>query len=131
MKIVKKKIISEMNVVPLVDVMLVLLVIFMVTAPMMFNGIELKLPQTKKVHQLNLQEEQVVVSVSRAGEYFLGTDKFLIQELVGEVQSRLNSINQTVFIRADYAINYGKVASLMSYLKSEGISNISLVTEIE
>ena len=131
MKPPKKKIISEMNVVPLVDVMLVLLVIFMVTAPMMFNGIELQLPKTKKVHQLNLQEEQVVVSVSRAGEYFLGTDKFLIQELVGEVQSRLSTQSQTVFIRADYSITYGKVASLMSFLKSEGISNISLVTEIE
>ena len=68
----KKGPISEINVTPLVDVMLVLLIIFMVTAPMMFNGIQLKLPKTKKVSSLNLTGELVVLSITEKEEYYLG-----------------------------------------------------------
>lgn len=68
----KKGPISDINVTPLVDVMLVLLVIFMVSAPLMFSGIKLDLPKTKKVNNLNLTKKQVILSISKTGEFFLG-----------------------------------------------------------
>lgn len=128
----KKGVIAEMNVVPLVDIMLVLLVIFMITAPLMFNGINMKLPKTKKVNRVSLTKNQIIISMDRAGDTFIGQDKFLLNELIKEVSSRLSgNPNQPVFLRADYGIHYGKVAKLISYLKRGGIANISLVTEVE
>ena len=73
----KKRAISEINVTPLVDVMLVLLVIFMVTAPLMLNGIQLKLPKTKETNPVNLNNEQVILSFSATEEYYLGKNKIL------------------------------------------------------
>ena len=78
----KKGMMSEINVTPLVDVMLVLLVIFMITAPLMLNGIKLQLPKTKETNPLNLTTRQVVLSFTRAGELFLGKDKILKKELL-------------------------------------------------
>lgn len=128
----KKGPMAEINVTPLVDVMLVLLVIFMITAPLMYNGIKLQLPKTKKVSSLNLASDQVILSVTAAGDYYLGKEKFLASELIGEVKSLLkNYKTDVVYIRASSEIKYGKVASLMSVLKQNGIVNIALVTEIE
>ncbi len=127
-----KKTFSDINVTPLVDVMLVLLVIFMVTAPLMHNGISLTLPKTKKVHQLNLSDKQVIISVSKSGEYFVGKSKVLFNEILGQLTSAVTqSKNKTVYLRADYGLKYGKVAYLMSHLRSNGFENIALVTEIE
>lgn len=124
--------ISEINVTPLVDVMLVLLVIFMISAPLMFNGIKLTLPKTKKVHNIQLNSKQVILSVSNAGEFFLGKEKVLLNELVPEIQNLLKQTNnQVLYLRGDYKIEYGKIARLMSYLKRSGITEIALVTEIE
>ncbi len=123
---------AEINITPLVDVTLVLLIIFMITAPMLFNGIQLTLPKTEKVHKLQLNSKQVVLSVSRTGEYYIGKEKIMLVELLDELKSLLQKNNkEVVYIRADYGLSYGKVAKLMSYLKSRGISNIALVTEIE
>lgn len=128
----KKGLVSEINVTPLVDVMLVLLVIFMITAPLMLNGIKLELPKTKEVNRMNLSTEQVVLSITKADEYFIGNDKFLLDELVGEIQARFKkNSTQVLYLRADYQLRYGKVAALMSHLKKAGIGNIALVTEIE
>lgn len=124
--------ISEINVTPLVDVMLVLLVIFMISAPLMFNGINLTLPKTKKVHNIQLNSNQVILSISAAGELFLGKEKVLLDELVGEIQNSLNTTkNKVLYLRGDDKIEYGKVARLISYLKRSGITEIALVTEIE
>lgn len=123
---------AEINVTPLVDVMLVLLVIFMITAPLMYNGITLQLPKTKKVNSLNLASDQVILSVTAAGDFYLGKQKFLPNELIGEVKSLLKSYKtDVVYIRASSEIKYGRVANLMSILKKNGILNIALVTEIE
>jgi len=124
--------ISEINVTPLVDVMLVLLVIFMISAPLMFSGIKLKLPKTKKVNQLQLTKKQVILSVTPTGELFIGEDKFLKEELVKVIESKFNE-NQTdvLYLRADYSLEYGNIAKLVSLLKRSGISNIALVTEID
>jgi len=124
--------IADINVTPMVDVMLVLLVIFMVTAPMMFSGIQLKLPKTGKVSSLQLSNELVILSVSAGEEFYLGKEKVprekLIQTLVGLMSK---SKTDVIYLRADYELKYEKVAKLMSALKNAGISNIALVTEIE
>jgi len=128
----KKGAMAEINVTPLVDVMLVLLVIFMITAPLMLNGIKLELPKTKEVNPINLNTSQVVLSISKSGEFFLGKSKVLKNELVSEIKNEFKSgKSKTLFLRADFALAYGKVARLMSFLKSNGITQIALVTEIE
>jgi biopolymer transport protein TolR len=125
----KKGAISEINVTPLVDVMLVLLVIFMVTAPLMLNGIKLDLPKTKEVNPINLNATQVILSLSKSEEYFLGKDKILANEIVPEIQKQFKmNKTDTVFLRADFGLPYGKVAKLMSFLKKGGIHKIALVT---
>ena len=128
----KKGPISDINVTPLVDVMLVLLVIFMVTAPMMFSGIKLDLPKTKKVNNLQLTKKQVILNISKTGEFFIDQEKFLKKEISDVIKSRFQT-NKTdvLYLRADYALEYGIIAKLMSELKRSGIAKIALVTEIE
>ncbi|MCE3012193.1 MAG: ExbD/TolR family protein [Proteobacteria bacterium] len=124
--------IADINVTPMVDVMLVLLVIFMVTAPMMFSGIQLKLPKTGKVSSLQLSKELVILSVSAGEEFYLGKSRVPREKLIATVMSQLKSSGtDVVYLRADYELKYEKVAKLMSALKNAGISNIALVTEIE
>lgn len=128
----KKGPIADINVTPMVDVMLVLLIIFMVTAPMMFSGIPLKLPKTQKVSSLQLRPELVILSITGAEEFFLGKEKVSRQGLVGQVLKQLKtSKSEVLYLRADYSLRYEKVAKLISSLKRAGVSNIALVTETE
>lgn len=127
----KKGSMSEINVTPLVDVMLVLLVIFMVTAPMMFSGINLKLPKTQKVNNLGLKQELVILSVTE-GEFFLGKNQVKEENLIPEILKQFKANNtDVIYLRADYALKYEKVAKLIASLKKAGVSNIALVTEVE
>jgi biopolymer transport protein ExbD len=128
----KKGAISDINVTPLVDVMLVLLVIFMITAPLMLNGIKLELPKTREVNPVNLNATQVILSFSRSEEYYIGKDKLLLNELVPELTKQMKTNkSETLFLRADYGLPYGKVARLISFLKMGGIHQIALVTQTE
>lgn len=128
----KKGAISDINVTPLVDVMLVLLVIFMITAPLMLNGIKLELPKTKEVNPINLTTQQVVLSMTLSGELFIDKTKVLKEEVIKLVREKFKvAKSEILYLRADYGIKYGNVARLMSFLKSSGITNIALVTEIE
>jgi biopolymer transport protein ExbD len=128
----KKGAISDINVTPLVDVMLVLLIIFMVTAPLMLNGIKLDLPKTREVNPINLNATQVILSFSKNEDYFLGKDKILANEMIPEIQKQFKqNKTETLFLRADFSLPYGKVARLMSFLKRGGINQISLVTMTE
>lgn len=123
---------SEINVTPLVDVMLVLLVIFMITAPLMFNGIQLNLPKTREVNPINLNTEQIVLSYSKAKEFYIGSEKVLEKELIDVLKNELaRTKTEVIFLRADFELNYGLVAKLMSHLKGNGLNQIALVTEIE
>jgi biopolymer transport protein TolR len=128
----KKGPVSDINVTPLVDVMLVLLVIFMVTAPMLFSGIDLKLPKTQKVNNVGLKPELVILSVTGNEQYYLGKElinsKDLIPTILKTFQDKKTDI---VYLRADYALKYEKVAKLIANLKKAGVSNIALVTEVE
>jgi biopolymer transport protein ExbD len=128
----KKGPVSDINVTPLVDVMLVLLVIFMVTAPMLYSGIDLKLPKTQKVNNVALKAELVVLSVTGNEQYYLGknliTGKDLIPSILKQFKTNGTDI---VYLRADYALKYEVVAKLIANLKKSGVSNIALVTEVE
>jgi biopolymer transport protein TolR len=128
----KKGPVSDINVTPLVDVMLVLLVIFMVTAPMLFSGINLKLPKTQKVNTLGLRQELVILSITEAEQYFIGKEPISEKDLVSSILKKFKT-NQTdvVYLRADYNLRYEKVAKLVASLKKAGVSNIALVTEVE
>lgn len=124
--------VSEINVTPLVDVMLVLLVIFMVTAPMMFNGINLNLPKTKKSKSINVDDDVVILSINAEGRYFIGSDEVFQDRLVSVLSKVLSRSNkETVFLRADSELKYGLVAKTMGALKAGGIGKISLITELE
>lgn len=128
----KKGPVSDINVTPLVDVMLVLLVIFMVTAPMLFSGINLKLPKTQKVNNVGLRPELVILSVTESEQFFLGKSLISSKDLVPSILKQFEK-NKTdvVYLRADYNLRYEKVAKLIASLKKAGVSNIALVTEVE
>lgn len=127
-----KNSIADINVTPLVDVMLVLLVIFMITAPLVLNGIKLDLPKTKEVNPINLNKQQVILSFTKEREYYLGKEKVLYNELVNQTKTMFADYKtEVLFLRADFSIPYGEVAKLMSYLKRGGVSQIALVTETE
>ncbi len=128
----KKGPVSDINVTPLVDVMLVLLVIFMVTAPMLFSGIDLKLPKTQKVNNVGLRPELVILSITEQEQFFIGKDMVTSKDLIPSIL-KLFQKNKTdiIYLRADYNLRYEKVAKLIANLKRAGVSNIALVTEVE
>ena len=124
--------IADINVTPLVDVMLVLLVIFMITAPLMLNAIKLDLPKTKEVNPINLNTKQVVLSYTLAKDFFIGKERVLRSELISIIQKEFKATkSSTLFLRADFSMKYGDVASLMSFLKRSGIEKVALVTQID
>jgi biopolymer transport protein TolR len=128
----KKGPVSEINVTPLVDVMLVLLVIFMVTTPMLISGIDLKLPKTQKVNKLGLSPELVILSITPGEQYYLGKNLVTSKDLIPSILKQFKT-NKTdvIYLRADYTLKYEKVAKLIASLKRAGVSNIALVTEVE
>ena len=128
----KKGPVSDINVTPLVDVMLVLLVIFMVTAPMLFSGINLKLPKTQKVNTVGLRQELVILSITESEQFFLGKTAVSQKDLIPAILKQFAaSKTDVVYLRADYNLRYEKVAKLIASLKKAGVSNIALVTEVE
>jgi len=128
----KKGPVADINVTPLVDVMLVLLVIFMVTAPMLFSGIDLKLPKTQKVNNVGLNQELVILSVTGSEQYYLGKNLITQQDLIPSILKQFKTQKtEVVYLRADYSLKYEKVAKLIANLKKAGISQIALVTEVE
>jgi biopolymer transport protein TolR len=127
---------SEINVTPFVDVMLVLLIIFMVAAPLLTGGVQVDLPQAKG-RQLEANKEPIVVSVTKDGQVFLGQEDKTPMTL-DELGPKLTAIAQgrggadePVFVRGDRAVEYGHVARVMARLKESGFRKISLVTEME
>lgn len=122
--------ISQINVTPLVDVMLVLLIIFMVAAPIMQQGVELQLPQ-ETIAPLEGEGEQLIVSISQAGKVFLGEGNEVDVNTLGEkVKAVLaQRKDQRVFIRADKRVPYGSVMAAMGSIRRAGIFKVGLITE--
>jgi biopolymer transport protein TolR len=119
---------SEINIVPFVDVMLVLLVIFMITAPILESGIQVNLPQTKTVKEIS--QAQIIVTIDRAQRLYLGKDPVNIHELGREVLAKDKDVAHTpVYLRCDEAVPWGTMAMVMDNLRQSGISNISVVTK--
>ena len=128
----KKGPVADINVTPLVDVMLVLLVIFMVTAPMLFSGIDLKLPKTQKVNNVALRPELIILSITDGEKFFIGKNGVAKEQLIPAIMKALKAGKTDVlYLRADYNLKYEKVAKLIAALKKSGVSNIALVTEVE
>lgn len=119
---------SDINVTPFVDVLLVLLVIFMLTAPILQSGIELEVPQTKTVKEIS--QEKLVVSIDRSQRLFLGNDPVNIHLLGSLLREKMGPAQgQSVFLRADKSVPFGTVAMVVDELRQAGIEQISMVTE--
>jgi biopolymer transport protein TolR len=123
------KAMAEINVTPLVDVMLVLLIIFMVTAPMLSMGIDVNLPRVKS-KSIDVTEEKLVLTVNEAKEIYLNKTKMQL----GEINSKLeaifsNRIDREVFLRADKNVPYGFVVEVMSEVRKAGVDKLGMITE--
>lgn len=124
-----RSVMAEINVTPLVDVMLVLLVIFMVTAPMMQQGVQVNLPKAD-TKAMTPAEEAVIVSVDKAGKTYINKDEVP----AGDLKTRLADMFATrakkeVFLKADAGVPYGEVVRAMADIKGAGIERLGMVTE--
>jgi biopolymer transport protein TolR len=119
---------SDINIVPFVDVMLVLLVIFMITAPILQSGIEVDVPKTKTVKEIS--EPRVVVSIDRAQRIYIGDDPVNIHELGTKIHAQMrNPQRDAVYLRCDKTVPFGSFALVVDTMRQSGIQNISVVTE--
>ena len=124
---------SEINVTPMVDVMLVLLIIFMVAAPLLTVGVPLDLPQTQ-AKSLDQDKEPLTVSVNTKGEVFLQNSEIKIDELVAKLQAVTQARggqDERIYVRGDRKVDYGAVMRVMGRLSAAGFRRVALVTEVE
>jgi biopolymer transport protein TolR len=120
---------AEINVTPMVDVMLVLLVIFMITAPLLTAGIPVNLPQTK-ADALSEPTEPLVVTVNGEGKIYLPETEVPLESLVARLQAiTQNKPDTKIYVRGDKAINYGRVMEVMGLVKSAGFAQVALIVE--
>ena len=127
-----KKVNSNINVTPMVDVMLVLLIIFMVITPMLNNKVNVDLPKAAAavVMEDANKEDAVVVAVTRDGKTFLGGDRVTIDDIGTKIAAKLeNKTNKEVFLRADSRANYGKVMDTIDGIRTAGVSQMGMLTE--
>ena len=119
---------SEINIVPFVDVVLVLLVIFMITAPILQSGIEVDLPKTKTVKEI--AEDRLVITIDRGQRVYLGNEPVNIHKVGELVRTRMqNPQTDAVFLRCDETVPFGSFATVVDELRQSGIQNVSVVTE--
>ncbi|HET6842435.1 MAG TPA: biopolymer transporter ExbD [Candidatus Angelobacter sp.] len=119
---------SEINVTPLVDVVLVLLIIFMLTAPVLQSGIEVAIPKTRTVKPI--AEERLVITINAKQEVFLGNDPININDISNQLRQKIRDPQgQSIYVRADENVPFGAFATVMDAVKSSGISNVSIVTQ--
>ena len=118
---------SDINIVPFVDVVLVLLVIFMITAPILQSGIEVDVPKTKTVKEIS--EERLVVTIDKAQRVYIGNEPVNIHRLGESLHAQMREPQQAVFLRCDETVPFGSFATVVDELRQSGITNISIVTE--
>ena len=126
------KVNSNINVTPMVDVMLVLLIIFMVITPMLNNKVNVELPRAEAavVMENANKEDSVVVAVTRDGRTFLGGDQITLDDLGTKVSAKLeNKTDKEVYMRADIRANYGKVMDAVDAIRTAGVSQLGMLTE--
>jgi biopolymer transport protein TolR len=124
----KKAPISEINVTPMVDVMLVLLIIFMVAAPMMTVGVPIDLPETQ-AKAMNSDTQPITISVNPAGEIYLQETAIPLEDVVAKLEAiATTGYNERIYVRGDTAAAYGTVMQVMARISAAGFKNIGLVT---
>jgi biopolymer transport protein TolR len=129
----RAKVMSEINVTPFVDVMLVLLIIFMVSAPLLTVGVPLDLPQTQ-AKGLDQDREPLTVSVNLQGQVFLQNSEIKVDELVPKLQAITQArggLDERIYVRGDRKVDYGTVMKVMGRLSTAGYRRVALVTEVE
>ena len=127
-----KKVNSNINVTPMVDVMLVLLIIFMVITPMLNNKVNVDLPKAAAavVMEEANKEDAVVVAVTRDGKTFLGQDRVTMDDIGTKISAKLeNKTDKQVFLRADSRANYGKVMDTIDGIRTAGVSQLGMLTD--
>ena len=121
---------SEINVTPMVDVMLVLLIVFMVAAPLLTVGVPVDLPQTN-APAINEQKEPLVISINNEGKLFLQNSEVADDQIIARLKAiTANNPNATIYVRGDKAINYGRIMEVMGMVGSAGYSKVSLIAEM-
>ena len=119
---------AEINVTPLVDVVLVLLIIFMISAPVLQSGIDVSVPKTRTVKEIT--EQRLVLTIDRSQQVFLGDRPVNIHELAQKLhQQGTDPAHQVIYLRADENVPFGAFASVMDAVKQAGITKISIVTQ--
>ena len=119
---------ADINVTPFVDVVLVLLIIFMVTAPILQSGIDVSVPKTRTVKEI--AEERLVITIDKKQQVFLGSDPININEIGARLRQKIRDPQrQSIFIRADEDVPFGAFATVMDSVKQAGITNVSIVTQ--
>ena len=123
----KKGFVSEINVTPFVDVMMVLLIIFMVTAPMMDSGLDVDLPQAKQVDNLPTDADHLVLTVREDGALFLDTYQVQLEELETRLSMLVKDKGRSLFLQADKSVPYGIVVDVMGRIKAAGIERLGVI----
>jgi biopolymer transport protein TolR len=120
---------ADINVTPLVDVMLVLLIIFMVTAPMLSMGIDVNLPRVKS-KTVDLAEEKLILSINENKEIFLNKTRMSLQDLNTKLAAIFEErVDREIFLRADKNVSYGFVVEVMSEIRKAGVDKLGMITE--
>ena len=123
----KKGFVSEINVTPFVDVTMVLLIIFMVTAPMMDSGLDVDLPQAKQVDNLPTDADHLVLTVREDGALFLDTYQVQLEELETRLSMLVKDKGRSLFLQADKSVPYGIVVDVMGRIKAAGIERLGVI----
>jgi biopolymer transport protein ExbD/biopolymer transport protein TolR len=119
---------ADINITPLVDVVLVLLIIFMVTAPVIQSGIDVSVPKTKTVKEIT--QERMVITINKDQRVFLGSDAINVNEIGNRLRAKIRDPrNQSIFVRADENVPFGVFATVMDAVKQAGFANVSIVTQ--
>ena len=129
----RSPVMAEINVTPMVDVMLVLLIIFMVSAPLLTVGVPIDLPQSQ-AKSLDQDKEPLAVSVNEKGQVFLQNSEVKLDELVAKLKAIADArggLDERVYVRGDRKVDYGTVMRVMGRLSAAGFRRVALVTEVE
>ena len=119
---------AEINITPLVDVVLVLLIIFMITAPVLQSGIEVAVPKTRTVKEIT--EQRLVLTIDKGQNVYLGDQQINIHDVAKKLrQQGSDPAHQVIYLRADESVPFGVFATLMDAVKQAGITNVSIVTQ--
>jgi len=119
---------AEINMIPFIDIVLVLLIIFMVTAPVIQSGIEVNVPKTQVVREI--AEEKLIVSIDKEQKLYLQNDPVNVNQLGDKIREKLlDPTRQSVYLRADQSVPFQTFATVLDHLKRAGIENVSIVTQ--